>query len=92
MTREPTTDDTASIHSAASWQNDVFAIDDAFVPPPAQKLAGTTTTSFGGLLDSSLLLYEDLKDGCGGQLWPAGIVLSRYLLTYHKTDLAGKTM
>jgi hypothetical protein len=91
MTREQMLD-AASIHSATSSQNDVFAIDDTFVPPQAQKLADTTQSSFGGLVDPPLLLYEDLKDGCGGQLWPAGMVLSKYMLTHHKTDLAGKAM
>lgn len=92
MTREPTFDDTASTHSTVSSQNDVFAIDDTFVPPQAQKLPGITETSFDGLLGAPLLLHEDVKDGCGGQLWPAGMVLSRYMLTHHKTDLAGKAM
>jgi hypothetical protein len=92
MTREQMLDDAASIHSTTSSQNDVFAIDDTFVPPQVQKLAGTTQSSFGGLVDPPLLLHEDLKDGCGGQLWPAGMVLSKYMLTHHKTDLAGKVM
>lgn len=94
MTRPPppNMDDTASIHSATSSQNDVFAVDEAYVPLPSQKLAGITETSFDGLLEPPLLLHEDLKDGCGGQLWPAGMVLSRYILTHFKTDWAGKTM
>jgi hypothetical protein len=44
----------------------------------------------GGL--NSLLLKEDLKDGCGGQLWPAGMALAKYLLSRHATDLSDKTM
>jgi hypothetical protein len=85
-------DDPTATHSVASPQNDVFAIDDTLIPPQAHKLPGITVTSFGGLLDPPLLLHEDLKEGCGGQLWPAGMVLSRYMLTHHKTDLAGKAM
>ena len=85
-------DDTASNHSAASSQNDVFAIDDTFVPPASHKVAGITELTFDGLLDSPLLIHEDLKDGCGGQLWPAGVVLSRYMLLHHKTDLDEKAM
>ena len=84
-------DDTTSVHSSAS-ENDVFAIDDAVVPKRKQKVAGTTEITFDGLLDQPLLLYEDLKEGCGGQLWPAGMVLSKYMLTYHKVDLVGKVM
>ena len=52
--------DAASIHSATSSQSDFFAIDDTFVPPQTQKLAGTTQSSFGGLVDPPLLLHEDL--------------------------------
>ena len=85
-------DDTASTHSVTSSQNDVFAIDDTFLPPQSQKLAGTIDASFDGLLEPPLLLYEDPKEGCGGQLWPAGMVLSKYMLTHHTADLAGKTM
>jgi protein N-lysine methyltransferase METTL21A len=85
-------DDAASNHSAASSQNDVFAIDDTYVPPQPQKLPGVSEASFDGLLDPPLLLHEDLKEGCGGQLWPAGMVLSQYMLTHHKTDLTGKAM
>ena len=84
--------DDSTSHSVASPQNDVFAIDDTFVPPQAHKLPGITAISFDGLLAPPLLLHEDLKEGCGGQLWPAGVVLSRYMLTHHKTDLAGKAM
>jgi protein N-lysine methyltransferase METTL21A len=85
-------DDAASNHSAASSQNDVFAIDDTFIPSRAQKQPGITETSFDGILDPPLLLHEDLKEGCGGQLWPAGMALSRYMLTHHKADLVEKAM
>ena len=85
-------DDAASVHSSAS-ENDVFAaIDETVVPSQIHKIAGTTETTFDGLLDPPLLLHEDLTEGCGGQLWPAGMLLSKYMLTYHKTDLAGKVM
>lgn len=48
------------------------------VRPP--KPAGTTDLDFDGLLSTPLRLHEDLKTGCGGQLWPAGMVLTKYLL------------
>ncbi|KAK8158567.1 putative methyltransferase-domain-containing protein [Phyllosticta citrichinensis] len=48
---------------------------------PEYKAAGTSKLDFDGLLaHRPLELHEDLKGGCGGQLWPAGMVLSRYLL------------
>lgn len=55
--------DTASF---TSGENDIFAIKESLVPLQAQKVAGTTEISFGGLLETPLLLKEDLKEGCGG--------------------------
>ena len=86
---EPTSQ---SRRSSASNENDVFAINDETVPTQQLKPAGTTEISFDGLLDQPLILHEDLKEGCGGQLWPAGMVLSKYMLTYHKDDLADKSV
>ncbi|PNS19563.1 Protein-lysine N-methyltransferase rrg1 [Sphaceloma murrayae] len=47
---------------------------------PEYKSAGVSSVDFGGLLGSPLRLHEDLKEGCGGQLWPAGMVLAKHLL------------
>ena len=66
-------------------------ITEDFVPVRSPKPAGQTRISFGGLLEPPLILQEDLKEGCGGQLWPAGMLLSRYLLQ-RKNQLEGKTM
>ncbi|KAB2575090.1 putative nicotinamide n-methyltransferase protein [Lasiodiplodia theobromae] len=63
-----------------------------FVQLPQYKAAGTSSIDFDGLLSSPLKLHEDLKGGCGGQLWPAGMVLSRYLLRQHKHDLNGRSI
>ncbi|CZS92310.1 hypothetical protein WAI453_000193 [Rhynchosporium graminicola] len=54
---------------------------------PAYKAASTTSVTFSKLLEPPLLLHEDLKSGCGGQLWPAGMVLSQQMLRYHKNSL-----
>lgn len=67
-------------------------VSDSLAPPRVNKTAGTTSLTFDGLLREPLLLKEDLKDGCGGQLWPAGMVLAQYLLSQHSSDLSGKTM
>ncbi|KAI1756045.1 putative methyltransferase-domain-containing protein [Xylaria castorea] len=69
-----------------------LALAEDFTPLPAYKAAGTTETDFDGLLPAGkqLRLREDLKNGCGGQLWPAGMTLARYMLRYHATSLAGK--
>ncbi|PKY01845.1 hypothetical protein P168DRAFT_272527 [Aspergillus campestris IBT 28561] len=66
-----------------------FDVSEALVPPRDSKPAGCTNVSFDGLLEEPLLLEEDLKEGCGGQLWPAGMVLAKYLLNQHRSDLKG---
>lgn len=66
---------------------------ESLVPIRERKHAGTTIVTLDGLLEEQpLKLEEDLKNGCGGQLWPAGILLSRYMLQEHSSDLLGKTM
>ncbi len=71
---------------------EVFAISEDLVQSPSHKSADTSTTDFDGLLSTPLKLHEDLTEGCGGQLWPAGIVLARYLLQQHRERMEGKTM
>ncbi|MCJ1404988.1 hypothetical protein MMC11_008214 [Xylographa trunciseda] len=66
-------------------------ISEDFLPSRPAKPPGTTNLSFSGLLSPPLRLHEDLKDGCGGQLWPAGMVLARYLLE-RKDELRGKVI
>ncbi|KAH7094828.1 putative methyltransferase-domain-containing protein [Paraphoma chrysanthemicola] len=73
-----------------SEENDVFGVSQDLVPPAPIKPAGITEIDFEGLLSPPLKLHEDLKNGCGGQLWPAGMVLSKYMLRKHKSDLVGK--
>jgi predicted nicotinamide N-methyase len=77
---------------SSSPENDVFNISTALIPPAQVKSAGTASETFGGLLGKPLLLHEDLREGCGGQLWPAGMVLSKYMLTYHRHQLCGKSI
>lgn len=72
-------------------ENGVFAISEDLVPPAVIKSAGITEIDFDGLLSPPLKLHEDLKNGCGGQLWPAGMVLGKYMLR-KREELAGKSM
>ncbi|KAL2833654.1 putative methyltransferase-domain-containing protein [Aspergillus pseudoustus] len=72
--------------------NDTFNISESLVPPREIKAAGQSHVSFDGLLQRPLLLKEDLKEGCGGQLWPAGMVLAKYLLRRHNSTLVNKTI
>jgi protein N-lysine methyltransferase METTL21A len=71
-------------------ENDIFANPDFALPPRTLKPAETTDLSFHGLLSPPLKLHEDLSEGCGGQLWPAGMTLARYMLTQHTHNLVGK--
>lgn len=73
-------------------ENAVLALDESLVPVRERKLPGITSLTFDGLLDEPLLLKEDLKSGCGGQLWPAGMLLTEYLLREQSEFLRGKTM
>ena len=70
-----------------------LSISEEFVQLPKYKDAGTSSLDFDGLLKTPLRLHEDLSRGCGGQLWPAGIVLTKYLLREEQlAKLRDKTM
>ena len=73
-----------------SEENDVFGVSHDLVPPAPIKSTGVSEVDFDGLLSPPLKLHEDLKNGCGGQLWPAGMVLSKYMLRKHRDDLVDK--
>ncbi|KAI2464438.1 putative methyltransferase-domain-containing protein [Annulohypoxylon bovei var. microspora] len=64
-----------------------LAIGEDLSPLPAYKAAGTMEVGFEGMLAEPLRLREDLASGCGGQTWPAGMVLGRHMLRYHRDDL-----
>ena len=55
-------------------------IPEALIAPRPALQASTSLHTFTSLLNPPLKLHEDLKEGCGGQLWPAGMVLAKYLL------------
>jgi predicted nicotinamide N-methyase len=75
-----------------SEENEVFGVSQDLVPSAFIRSAGVSEIDFDGLLTPALKLEEDLKNGCGGQLWPAGMVLSKYMLRKHRDDVAGKEM
>jgi len=62
-------------------------IDVDLAPLPTMKAAATANFDLSGLLSQPLRLHEDLANGCGGQTWPAGFVLGKHMLRYHRTDL-----
>ena len=61
---------------------DFLAFGQELVQPRTIKSSGTSKLDFDGLLNSPLRLHEDLAEGCGGQLWPAGMVLAKYMLRH----------
>ncbi|EPE09865.1 nicotinamide n-methyltransferase [Ophiostoma piceae UAMH 11346] len=63
---------------------------DAIAPLPEYKAAGETIVDFDGLLKPApdLRLREDLSEGCGGQTWPAGLVLGKHMLRYRRAEMA----
>jgi hypothetical protein len=75
-----------------SEDNSIFGVSEDLVPNAAKHTTGISQVDFDGLLSPPLKLQVDLKNGCGGQLWPAGMVLSKYMLRKHRSDLNGKEM
>ena len=69
-----------------------FSVSEDLVPLRTQKAAGALTIDFDGLLTPPLKLHEDLKEGNGGQAWPAGVTLAKHLLKYHIKGLESKSM
>ena len=68
-------------------------VSEELVNLPDYKQPNTTRIDFDGLLQPALLLHEDLSKGCGGQTWPAGMVLAKFLLREPQlTSLHGKNM
>jgi hypothetical protein len=63
-----------------SPEQDFLAFGEDFIKSPEHLAASTQSIDFDGLLDSPLLLHEDLAAGCGGMLWPAGMRMAKYLL------------
>lgn len=70
----------------------MFAVSEDLVPPREQKAAGSSVIDFEGLLKTPLKMHEDLAEGCGGMLWPAGMVLSKYMLRQDADSLKDKSM
>jgi protein N-lysine methyltransferase METTL21A len=68
---------------------DPVAVSEDLAPLAAAKSKGDTDITFDGQLSAPLKLHEDVRTGCGGQTWPAGMVLGKHLLRYQRNDLEG---
>jgi len=64
-----------------------LALGEGVSPLPEYKAAGDTALDLSGLLPAPLQLHEDLTSGCGGQTWPAGMVLAKHMVRYHRDRL-----
>jgi hypothetical protein len=73
-------------------QGDFLNFSEDLVELPNIKAPGMSEVDFDGLLEKPLRLHEDLKEGCGGQLWPAGMLLAKYMLRRYISSMKGKTM
>lgn len=73
-------------------QNTFLNFGEDLVQLPTIKASGTSEIDFDRLLATPLKLHEDLKEGCGGQLWPAGIALAKHLLRKHRHSLKNQRM
>ena len=74
-----------------SSDSETEAFSGDLIPDPPRLRARITSTSFSSLLPTPLLLQEDLTRGCGGQIWPAGNLLAKYVLrNYDSKTLRGK--
>jgi hypothetical protein len=71
---------------------DFFNISEDLVELRQIKQIGSASLDFDGLLASPLQLHEDLTNGCGGQLWPAGMVLAKYMLRQPPAKFSDKSM
>lgn len=67
-------------------------ISESLVPSREEHLNPLVSLDFDGLLESPIQIHQDAKEGCGGRLWPAGMLLSQYLLVKHRKTMAHKTM
>ncbi|THZ83252.1 hypothetical protein D6C84_05100 [Aureobasidium pullulans] len=73
-------------------RNGVFGIGEELVPVRELKQAGVMELGFDGLLSTPLRLEEDLKKGCGGMLWPAGMVMGKYLMRQDRNTFKDKSI
>jgi hypothetical protein len=79
-------------NNSDSEDGNAFGITEEFVQSPVHRPAGTSSIDFDGLLQPGLKLHENLANGNGGQAWPAGMVLAKYLLRRERDGLKDCSM
>lgn len=71
---------------------DDLLVSEDLVEAPEYTQARTGTIDFDGQLSTPLCLHQDLTNGNGGQAWPAGMILSKYLLRTKRDMLRASSM
>jgi hypothetical protein len=71
---------------------DPVAVSEHLTPFPSLKQAGDARIDFDGQLAEPLAYHEDVRTGCGGQTWPAGLLLGKHILRYHRDELRDAKM
>lgn len=70
-----------------------FDISESLVDARPQETPRLTTVDLDGLLQASpLRIQQNATEGCGGRIWPAGVVLGKYMLRKYADRLEGKHM
>lgn len=93
-TDSPVTSPTLSSSTAASSPplDPVAAVSEDLAPLPQLKAKGDQEITFDGQLTRPLLYHEDVRTGCGGQTWPAGMVLGKHMLRHHREEMENARM
>ncbi|KOS21587.1 Uncharacterized protein ESCO_005067 [Escovopsis weberi] len=74
-------------HGSSPPLDPTAGMSEDLVSLPALKAKGDTSIDFDGQLGVPIRLHEDVRTGCGGQTWPAGMVLGKHMLRYHRAEL-----
>lgn len=64
-----------------------FGFSEDLVTSPNHQAKSTKDIDFDGLLNTPLTLHEDLAKGNGGQAWPAGMILTKYILRQKQNEM-----
>lgn len=72
-----------------------MSISEDLVPSNFKRQSQIVTLDFNGLFHASSkppLQLQTKEELCGGQLWPAGMILAEYLLRHKLGELEYKSM
>lgn len=76
--------------NASAAVEDLLTVAEDLVPLRNDEPHPKISLDMDGLLNPPLVLSQDLKEGCGGKTWPAGMVLAEYFLRCRLDSLKNK--